>query len=69
MAPLVMPVTCLFISRRVLVEEMMDQQRDVLLALAQRRELELDDVEPEKQVFAEFALRRPSSPDPGWRRR
>ena len=39
------------------VEEVLDERRDVLAALAQRRHGQVDDVEPVEQVLAERALR------------
>ena len=39
---------------------------DVVLALAQRRHLDRDDVEAVVQVLAELARRRPSPADRGW---
>ena len=40
----------------VLHEEVLDQQRDVVLAVAQRRHVDVDDVEPVVEVLAEPAL-------------
>ena len=39
-----------------LVEKVLDEQRDVFLALAQRRQLHGDDVQPVEQVFAELPV-------------
>ena len=38
------------------LEEMRGEQRDILLAVAQRRQVERDDVEAVEEVFAEAAL-------------
>ena len=43
-------------SRGVLLDEVVDERRDVLLALAQRRELDRDDVQPVEEVLAEASL-------------
>ena len=43
--------------RRDLAQEVLDQRRDVLAALAQRRQLDVDDREPEVEVLAERARR------------
>ena len=40
----------------VLVEEVLREQRDVVLALAQRRQLDGDDVQPVEEILAEPAL-------------
>ena len=39
------------------VEEVLDEQRDVLAPIAQRRQRDRDDVEPVEQVLAELAVR------------
>ncbi len=41
---------------RRLVAEVFEQQRDLVLALAQRRQRHVDDAEPVEQVFAELAF-------------
>ena len=46
----------LLVFLAVLLEEVLDQQRDVVLALAQRRQLHGDDVQPVVQVLAELAF-------------
>ena len=38
-------------------QKVLDEQRDVVLALAQRRHDQMDDVEPVEEVFAELPLR------------
>ena len=43
-------------SRGEALEEGVDQERDVLLALAQRRHGDVDDVQAVEEVVAEFAL-------------
>jgi hypothetical protein len=43
-------------SLGVLVEEMLDEERMSSVLLAQRRKLELDDVQAEEQIFAELAV-------------
>ena len=49
--------------------EVLEEQRDVLGPLAQRRHAERDDVEPVEEVFAERARARPSPRDRGASRR
>ena len=56
-------------SSVVLVEEELDEQRDVLAALAQRRQLEARDVEAVVEVLAEALLRDRARAGPGWSRR
>ena len=46
-------------------QEMLGQQHDVLGALAQRRQVDLEDVEAEEQIVAESAPRRRGAPGPG----
>ena len=46
----------LLVLVRVLAQEVLDQQRDVLVALAQRRQVDGDHVEPVEEVLAEGAL-------------
>src|SRR5437870_806059 len=58
------PFQCFFADRRrlrrravtVLREEVLDERRDVLLAFAQRRHVDVDDVESVKEVVAELVL-------------
>ena len=51
-------------------QEVIGQQEDVAPALAQGRQLEVEHLEPEVQVFAELAPRGPSGAGrDGWRRR
>src|SRR5205085_1655462 len=45
----------LAITLRILAEEVHRQQRNILATLAQRRQMDLDGIEAEKQVFAEAA--------------
>ena len=45
------------------LEEMSGEQRDVLAALAQRRDADLDDVQPVEEILAELALRRRPAAD------
>ena len=49
-------------------EEVLDQQRDVVLALAQRRQVDVDDVEPVVEVLAEPALLDLLAGRGSWRR-
>ena len=44
-----------------LLEEVLHQERDVLLALAQRRQLHRDDVQPVEQILAEQPVRHHAS--------
>ena len=44
------------VVRAVLLEEALDEQRDIFFALAQRRQVEGDDVEAMEQIFAEAAF-------------
>ena len=53
----------------VLREEVLGEQRDVLAALAQRRQRDRDDVDAVEQILAEPALGDQPSADPGWSRR
>ena len=47
----------LAVALRVLAEEVLRQQRQILAAVAQRRQPDLDRVQPEEQVLAEPAGR------------
>ena len=53
----------------VLLEEVLHQQRDVVLALAQRRQLDRDDVQPVEQVLAEASVFHLAASDRRWWRR
>jgi hypothetical protein len=44
------------VALAVVVQEVAHQQRDVVAALAQRRQVDGEDIEPVEQVFAEAAL-------------
>ncbi len=46
--------TALLVLVAVLFQEMVDQQRDVILAVAQRRQLNRDDVQAIEEILAEF---------------
>ena len=50
-------------------EEVVDERRDVLDALAQRRHVQLDDVEAVEEVLAERALGHHLLRGRGWSRR
>ena len=54
---------------RELRHEVLGEQRDVVAALAQRRQPQRDDVDPVEEVLAEPALGAPSSRGRGWWRR
>ena len=50
----------------VLPDEVLDQRRDVFAPIAQRRDLDRNDVEPVEQVVLELGLRRPSAAGRDW---
>ena len=51
-----------------LVEERLYEQRQIVLALAQRRKADREHVQPVVQIFAELALLTASSGSCWWRR-
>ena len=53
------PGEALPVALRVLAEEVLREQRQILAAIAQRRQPDLDRVQPEQQVLPEPAGRRP----------
>ena len=53
----------------VAAEEVLHQHRDVLAALAQRRQRQRQHVEAVVQVLAELAFRRPAASGRAWCRR
>ena len=57
------------ICSAVLLQEEVDQERDVLAPLAQRRQVDRDDVEAVVEVLAEVARRRSAARGRGWWRR
>ena len=59
MAAWIEPGQMLAIALRVLVQEVLRQERDVLAAIAERRQVDLDRIEAEQQILAELAGRRP----------
>ena len=69
MAGVEMRRTSLSVCLAVLLDEMVGQQQDVVLALAQRRQVDREDVEPVVQVLAERAVLDQPAPGRGWWRR
>ena len=59
----------LAVLRAVLLEEVLRQRRNVVLALPQRRQVDVDDVQPVVEVLAEPARRPPSPSGRSWSRR